>query len=221
MAILVLSDLHLFLPVNQKKLFYIENLVKRFDRVIINGDFFDGYMVDFQSFLSSDWKKLFPLLKKKRTIYIYGNHDKRNYSDSRVSLFSDIQAERYKLKAWGKVFVFEHGHKIRVTPDSNYKIEGRLLTMAVKTGHFVRRTMTRFFGKLFLWTRFGYRNILAKKTIKRIYSPKENEIYVIGHNHWGEVDVRNNFAASGMTLYGISQYLVIKDGEISLHEQKY
>jgi predicted phosphodiesterase len=221
MNILIFSDTHLYLPFDQKKFVYLKKIISSSDWVIINGDFFDGYMIKFKDFISSPWNQLFPLLKSKKAVYLYGNHDKRIFSDRDVDRFSDIQVDRYKLKTKNKVFIFEHGQKIRATPDTSLTINWEFIHLAVKIGHYFRHLMIKLFGKLFITLRFAYRNINCKRKINEIYQPKDNEIYIIGHNHYGEVDEKNHYAASGMILYGFAQYLTIENEKISLHEEWY
>jgi len=62
MNILVFSDTHLYLPFDQKKFNFLKKIISESGQVIINGDFFDGYMNKFDEFCKSSWNKLFPLL---------------------------------------------------------------------------------------------------------------------------------------------------------------
>jgi hypothetical protein len=136
-------------------------------------------------------------------------------------LFSDIQAERYKIKTLNKTFIFEHGQKIRVTQDISWNLSKKIIHCGVSIGHFFRYLMVKTFGKMFVTLRFSYRNKRAKKIIAKMYKPQDNEIYIIGHNHFGEIDEKNHFASSGMTHYGFSQYLTIENDKIILHEEWY
>jgi predicted MPP superfamily phosphohydrolase len=88
MQTLIFSDTHLTKGFNRKKYEFLREIIEPVDRVIINGDFWDGYLTSFDKFVNSEWQKLFPLLKEKQTIYLYGNHDKTKWCDSRVNLFS-------------------------------------------------------------------------------------------------------------------------------------
>lgn len=221
MRIVIFSDSHLYLPIEIKKLRFLKRIITEADRVIINGDFFDSYMNTFDEFIGSGWSELFPLLKSKKAVYIYGNHDARKSSDNRASLFSEVQAERYKIKTQSKTFIFEHGHKTRVTPDVSHNIEWKYLHMAIVIGHLMRGLMVSIFGKFFLKARFSYRNHNSKKRIMEMYNPQPGETYIIGHNHWGEVDIKNHFASTGAVLYGFAQYLTIEDGVIKMHEEWY
>src|SRR3990170_7877882 len=104
MKILVFSDSHLTDKFEEKKFDFLKKIIRQSDLVIINGDFWDGYLTTFSRFISSDWNKLFPLLKSKKTIYIYGNHDRESYIDRNAKLFSDLQTHSYRLKLNGKSF---------------------------------------------------------------------------------------------------------------------
>ena len=221
MTILVFSDTHLCLPFDQKKFNYLKKIINSADRVIINGDFFDGYMISFVDFIKSPWNQLFPFLKSKKTVYIYGNHDKKTFSNKQVDLFSDIQVDRYKLKTKNKVYIFEHGQKIRITPDMVWKMNKKIFKTVIYLGHIFRQFMISLFGKIFITLRFAYRNVQSKRKIAEIYKPQDEEIYIIGHNHFGEIDEKNHFAASGMILYGFASYLTIENDKIFLHEEWY
>ena len=221
MKILVFSDTHLFLPFDQQKFDFLYQIISKADRVIINGDFFDGYMTNFNDFVNSKWSQLFPLLKDKKTVYVYGNHDRKRLSDRRVNFFSVTQADRYSMIIDNKKYIFEHGHKTRITLDVTYDFDYRILKIALMIGHFFRGIFTKIFGKYFIILRFAYRNNNSKKYINKYYQLKNNETYIIGHNHYGEVDDINHFASSGMILYGFYQYLIIYDHNITLHEGWY
>ena len=223
MKILVFSDTHLYLPFDSKKFNFLKKIVFDADQVIINGDFFDSYMNTFDEFVKSPWNKLFPILKSKKTVYIYGNHDQKKFSDNRTNLFSEMQTERYKMKTDNKIYIFEHGHKTRPTPDMLFKMSWKLKHYGIIFVHLARNLMIKIFGKFIIQLMFGRLNKGSKKIIKKLYKPKNNEFYIVGHNHYGEIDEKNQFATSGMILYGFAQYIIInlKTGKISLHEKWY
>lgn len=224
MKILVFSDTHLYLPFDQKKFNFLKKIISDADQVIINGDFFDDYMISFDDFVNSPWNQLFPLLKSKNAVYIFGNHDQQKFSDKRLNLFSDTQTSSYHLTSIIYHLVFTHGHQFRKTADlsiKNIAYVMPLVTLVMKMAHFFRQLMTNIFGRNFLQFRFAYRNVKTKEVaIKTI---KDNEFIIIGHNHWAEVDEKNRFACCGAILYGFAQYLTIDSvtGKITLHEEWY
>ncbi len=87
MKTIVLSDTHLYEEFDEKKFNFLKRIISKVDRVIINGDFWDSYICSFSDFINSPWKKLFPLLKTKKTVYIYGNHDKKSLTDKKNITF--------------------------------------------------------------------------------------------------------------------------------------
>ena len=222
MNILVFSDTHLYLPFDQKKFNFLKKIISESDQVIINGDFFDDYMISFDNFINSPWNQLFPLLKKKKAIYIYGNHDQQKFSDKRLNLFSDIQTSFYHLSSINYHLVFTHGQQFRKTADlfltKSFK---PFVSLVIRVAHICRQMMVNLFRRNFLRLRFAYRNIATKE--KAIKTIKENEFIIIGHNHWAEVDEKNHFACCGAILYGFAQYLTIDSitGKIILHEEWY
>ena len=222
MNILVFSDTHLYLPFDGKKFNFLKKIISDSDQVIINGDFFDDYMISFDEFIKSPWNQLFPLLKKKKAIYIFGNHDQEKFSDKRLNLFSDVQVTSYKLQVTSYRFFFTHGQQFRKTPDLFIKkIFKPIVSFAVRIAHFKRQNLVNIFGRHFLKLRFAYRNIATKQ--KAIKAIKNNEFIIVGHNHWAEVDEKNHFACCGAILYGFAQYLTIdsESGKITLNEEWY
>ena len=117
MNILVFSDTHLYLPFDQKKFNFLKKIISESDQVIINGDFFDDYMISFEDFINSPWNQLFPLLKNKHAVYIFGNHDQQKFSDKRLNSFSDVQTSIYHLSTINYQLIFTHGQQFRKTPD--------------------------------------------------------------------------------------------------------
>lgn len=222
MKILVFSDTHLYLPFDQKKFNFLKKIINSADRVIINGDFFDDYMISFEDFINSPWNQLFPILKQKKAVYIFGNHDLKKFSDKRASLFSVLQNDTYKLTVNHQQFIFTHGQQFRKTPDLFFKNISNIkpfATLVVKITHIFRQLMTNIFGRIFLKLRFAYRNAFKEKALKTI---KADQFIIVGHNHWGGVDIQNHFACCGAILYGYAQYLTIdSSAKITLHEEWY
>jgi predicted phosphodiesterase len=219
MKIAIFSDTHLRLPFEEKKFKFLERVVKKVDQVIINGDFWDGYIISFSQFINSPWKNLFPLLKLKKAVYIFGNHDKKILSNGKLDLFSQQQTTNYEIRADSKSFIFEHGNRLSPALDDQLRLK-KIPTMIQKTlttfhDYFVRKQ-----GKEFLRRRFSKYNKVIKKKIKD--KLEENQFFFCGHTHWAEIDEKNHFANSGIVAGGLGQYLIIEDeGKITLKEEWY
>lgn len=215
MKVLVFSDTHLSETFEETKYQYLERIIAAANQVIINGDFWDGAVIKFDAFLQSDWKKLFPLLKKKKAIYIYGNHDKKVWSDKRVNLFSVKQLDRYLLESGDKKFVVEHGHRFApVTGRPNddpmdlaflEHVFALVIFVIMKTG--------------FYQTLFKHFNNNLKRSIAK--EAKPGEIYVCGHTHCQEFDPDHHLIDTGINTYGYGQYIYIEDGEVTVGNERY
>ena len=211
MKILVFSDSHLTDKFEEKKFNFLKKIISCSDFVIINGDFWDGELTTFDKFLFSKWNKLFPLLKAKNTVYIYGNHDRKSYSDKRVNLFSVYQAYNYRLDFKEKIYIIEHGNRILRTIDESLP-------------RFITRYTTLFAGLLlqnlsFLQLILKRANRVIKK--RAIIKLKKNEIIVCGHSHWAEIDLKNKFINTGSIENGVGKYLNIEEGTAFLKSENY
>lgn len=214
MKTLIISDTHLDFPIEQKKLDFLKKIITQADRVVINGDFWDGHNTTFDTFIKSRWSELFPLLLKRKTVYIYGNHDLKKFADDRVNTFSVKQCTRYILKLNNKKLVIEHGNRLcRFVDEDPWKVltpTGLLMKFIIV--HIEKRIIhllgPEFIGK----TGRRYNNIIKKKIRKEL---KKNEIYVCGHTHSAEFNPDKGFINSGFMKYGIAQYLLINGSKIT------
>ncbi len=223
MKILVFSDTHLTHRFERKKYSKLKEIIFAADQVIINGDFWDGAATSFERFINSDWIQLFPMLKQKNTIYIYGNHDKQRYTDERVALFSAQQTHRYTLELHGKTFIIEHGHQTQPAIYEKFDFLPRFRLFVVFMNNFFslfERLVVKFFGNKTL-QQYLYGN-LNKETKQNIKNNAYNgSIYICGHTHSPEIDLKNHFINTGFIRHGIAQYLVIDNGKPELKEEKY
>lgn len=216
MKILVISDTHLDSRFNPRKFEFLRRIITNADRVIINGDFWEGYETSFDKFVKSPWKALFPLLKQRKTVYLYGNHDKKEYSDKRVNLFSVKQGYKYKLKSGKNTFYFEHGDRITPFTDRYFKKAPKLLSLAwTLTEHI----MTRLTGMWFIGLFYKKFNLRIKKYAAEHL--KENEVLICGHVSIPYFDIDNHYINGGWIKHGIGQYLVIEDGKVTAFDERY
>lgn len=218
MDILVFSDSHLSLPFEEKKYRFLEGIISRADQVIINGDFWDGYLVSYKQFIESPWRHLFPLLKQKQAIYVFGNHDKKTFADKSLSLFSSFQTQRYELKVKGITYIFEHGHRLaplgdqdRVLPPNNPIRSTKFNDKLEKL--FIKRTGSKYQKLLKIYNR------RIKKKLKK--ELKSNQYYVCGHTHSADVDHKNRFINTGVIKHGLAQYMWFKNNAIYVKQEKY
>lgn len=217
MKTLILSDTHLTAHFDKRRFEYLKKLIQQADRVIINGDFIDLYASRFPQFLNSQWQELFPYLKEKETIFIYGNHDPQKWIDERVSHFSHMQADNFTMPWRDHVLYISHGHEVIPSVGDYFpwlarrKYLGKLGIYRDQLGTFVR-------GKRFL-ERYKRLNQRLKEWSKE-HLP-DDHIYVSGHTHLLEKDLENRFVNSGFIRHGFGQYVVIDGDDLRIVDERY
>ncbi len=219
MRTVILSDTHLRDKFEPAKFNFLFKLLSSVDQIIINGDFFDGHLITFDDFVKSKWSNLFPLMKQKNTIYIYGNHDIQKMSDDRVNLFSMKHVHEYRLPVGDKMLTIMHGHQIVLfgTDPPFYPVTGWWKVFALGY-EFLEEIYVRIFGKYFSWQYSIFNNVMKKWAIANL---QENEILVTGHIHSAEFNPNKQFINTGITRHGLAQYLLIDDGKMRLVHERY
>ncbi len=219
MRTLVFSDSHLEDTVDEKKYRLLEHLITASDRVIINGDFWDGFLVNFDSFINSPYRRLFPLFKQKKTVYITGNHDHYDFIDNRVNLFSVKNTQRYELPLGKKTLIFEHGHmQVPIFKNENPVLKKYRYPIS-STLNKVEEFLVRNTGGVI--TKLIQKNLneTIKKTIKS--DLKKDDIFICGHTHYAEFSLDEQFINIGIMKHGLAQYLVIENETIIPKSQWY
>ncbi len=218
MKYLIFSDTHLTAKFDKKKYTFLKKIISEADRVIINGDFWDGYEIYFNQFISSPWKKLFPLLKKKQAVYLYGNHDKKSLNDKRVSLFSTKQALYHLLKSSNRSFWIEHGNKY--FPDWEEKVQIKQPNYVInRLYNITEKILFTIFGTKIQTVFFHQFNKTIEQAIQKTI-PKRY-IFICGHTHAQELDLKNHFINTGIIRHGLAQYLLIENGKLELKSERY
>lgn len=217
MQTLIFSDTHLTHNFDKDLYDYIVKLVKNADQVIINGDFWDAYLTTFNSFCKSKWKKLFPLLKKKKTVYVVGNHDKLSSMDDRVFLFADCVVDDYEFSSGDRSFYVTHGHYITPTYDSIFL--------------FRNPTYTRFLYRIFVYLtqkvsfiKRIFKKIERNKNLKHLdvikeytkMNNKKKQFFIFGHSHIIDLKISEHFISLGKLQSSEKTYCLIEDGHIDL-----
>ncbi len=208
MKLLVFSDTHLTEYVEEKKFNLLKDIISKADKVVINGDFWDGYLATFDEFIHSGWKNLFPLLKKKKAVYIYGNHDSKQFKHTNLcNVFSDVQTDRFKIKIGNKVYIFEHGNRLLPFGDEEV-LQAQIKSTFNKLTNKIEGLIIKTFGVHYQRFLQKYNEIIKKKIVKEL---KKNEFYVCGHTHSAEIDKKNRFINSGVIKDGLAQYIHISE----------
>jgi predicted phosphodiesterase len=218
MTAIVFSDTHLTDSFDRRKFVFLKRIISPADRVIINGDFWDGYLTPFDKFIKSQWQELFKILKTKKTVYLYGNHDFKKFADNRVNIFSDRQGLLYKIKVGKYSLIIEHGNRMAPAEDeTGPKIF--LQPLIIKSFIAYRESIpVKLFSRRALF-KYSVQNYKIKKWAKE--NLKQNEIIMTGHSHLAEINIREQFINTGMIRWGIGQYLKIDGDKMELVDEDY
>ncbi len=218
MTTVIFSDTHLTDKFEVKKFLFLKKMINSADRVIINGDFWEGYITTFDKFIKSRWNQLFSLLRSKKAVYIYGNHDKKTMSDSRVNLFSEVQAEKIKIKVGRWKCLVEHGDRISPSGDAKYSWFP-INKYSISIMLFFYQIMLYLFKERFLCWYHQSHLVQMKKWIKENLSKKT--ILICGHAHLPIIDLDSRFINTGFIRYGYGQYLTITSEKFELVKEFY
>lgn len=219
MKTIIFSDTHLTEQFNKRTYSFLKRLINQADQVIINGDFWDAFSTSFDQFVTSKWKELFPLLKQKQTIYIYGNHDRPEFSDERVNFFSVIQKSEHLIATNPKKLIIKHGHQY--TPNLESYLKYRSIVKFFNRAYGIAEGLVlKLFGRGFfrrtLYRSFTFNMVsYAKKNLKK------DEVLVCGHSHNAEFLPEQKYINSGFIRHGLAQYLVIENKKIRFVEEQY
>jgi len=215
MNTLVFSDTHLTTKFDKAKFAYLSKIISRADKVIINGDFWEGYLISFAEFLKSDWQNLFPLLKKKETVYIYGNHDEKKLVNEGVDRFSVAQAYSYKVVSPNYKVHIAHGDKLLT--DQGFLSKLPNYKAMIWAGAQVQSVVVKAFGPE-SWKRIGGPQNEQMKLWKKT-NLAADEILITGHSHFAEKDLKAGFVNAGFNANNWGQYLFLRE-ELEFYQER-
>lgn len=217
MKILLISDVHLTHRLKKRKFEYLKKLISEYEQVIIVGDFWSAYTCTFNRFMNSKWKELFPLLKSRNTVYIYGNHDRRRWCDERVYEFCDLALRDYTISAGGVDYHISHGVEYLVDSINNEIF----MTLHRKLKLYVLSALIdRFFLK-----RLGYNRYIEigrrLNEIQRFEVGDDSRFTILGHTHSPELLKEKKYLNLGFINYGYASYAVISEQGVKLYKDYY
>lgn len=215
---LIFSDTHLGSKFNQKKFQYLQRLFAHFDHIIINGDFWDDSKISFEKFLNSEWSELFPLLKEKNAVYIFGNHDPKHRMDERIYLFCDKACYAHTVELPdGKVLQIEHGQNSSFLSRLTFKIFKNhpkvFVFLASPIGYFQIFFMYLSKKGFSFYSRFINRHYVK-------ISKKLDGYFITGHSHGIMFDEKSGYINSGFIDKNFASYVEV-DGSTIFHVKNY
>lgn len=232
MRTIIFSDTHLTNRFDKHRSDFMRRIINRTDRVIINGDFWDDSVKNHR-FMVSQWKQLFPMLKKKKTIYVYGNHDKKEKWSEDVHQFCVRGCSEYRFRSGKREFIVKHGDSLvpaasyRHLQDKHKNPVARLFWWSALIiphrmhGLMIALRLERlpiFFTEGRFYENFKYLNEHMKEHTRQL---GKDQFLICGHSHSQEIDMEKNYINTGFINHGIGQYAVIEDGKISMVDDRY
>lgn len=220
MKTLIISDLHLSHRFDLARAEYLIELLSAADRVVLNGDFWDNHATTFEQFINSPWKILFPILKSRKTIYIFGNHDRPQDADSRVELFSDLQANHWQLRDGELKLHIEHGHHILAKHRDSPSWVVTLFRVSLYDLWF-RQPLERFL--VTHQTEFMHRWHMGANQAELIESAAgiADDLLITGHTHLPISDPERKFVNLGYINFGLSYYVLVENGKAYFIKESY
>jgi predicted phosphodiesterase len=209
MRTIVFSDTHLTDDFDQVQCDYIVKLVQSVDQVILNGDFWDGYLSKYEDF-SRSWQPLLSALASANTLYIPGNHDRLEWISGKASAFAKVHDREVRLQLGETCYRIQHGHKIA------HEFDDRHLTL------------THFFARLYwivVWLRKNWllggllrlheqfvSNVLEKQLL--LYARKhaaQSECFIFGHTHLTTNLPEQHYLNPGISTNRVFRYISIDE----------
>lgn len=216
MKTVILSDTHLSKKFYSKKFDYLKHIIDDSDKVIIAGDFWDGFLTSFDQFINSKWQELFPLLLEKQAVYLYGNHDRPEWCDERVSLFSVEHGMDTTFSSDGQPYHVTHGHTVFESFEDKYPILN--CKVSLRLGSKIDLVHKYLWGNSFLKEGSSINQPMMNWVKQNLLG---EEILVTGHSHYPEVSLPDRFVNSGFIGLGYGNYAVVDDGGPQIVKERY
>ncbi len=200
MRYLILSDTHLTHRFEPKKMAYLSRMIEPADRVILNGDFWEQEKTTFDQFLASEWATtLFPLLRQKNTVYLFGNHDPEDQSDDRVEQFAIETADLHRCTIGSTLYHFEHGHRFLPLDELGF-IPDALAGP-------IHDTLIGLFSPRIMNLTLSHLNRQLRTKARQLIDP--DAFLLTGHTHVPELSNELRYGNSGFVLAGYGGAITI------------
>jgi len=210
---IVISDTH-FGPYREKRdrprLEFLRSIIRVSDRVIINGDFWDNWWINYHDFTRSGWSELFRPLREKNAVYITGNHD--GMAIPKKKLFWVVAVRTvFHFSRGGTDYAVLHGHTLDSWRHADQLVEHRFVRALYPIGKWLQEhALTDGFSKR-LYRLYKTWNEEQKTQLDKLYKPSVWKI--VGHTHLAEFDVPRRYINAGMvdTHLKRTSYVAIHD----------
>ena len=218
MRTLLFSDTHLSHAVDAQLLTYLRKKILSADRVIIVGDFWDVWHTSFDAFVTSGWSELFPLLKQRRAIYLWGNHDPKKYMDHRVKLFCSHLAREHRIRANGHSWIVTHGDIFTTTNEQLFRVthEHEWAKQILRGWERIEAIVARKLGNPGLKMFDRKYDVAVRNAVK-----KDGRRFITGHTHVFRTNPQTKFLNTGFCRHGVAQTIEIVNGRFVFSSERY
>lgn len=220
MKTLIFSDTHLSDEFDEAHFNALVSAISNADHVIINGDFWDVYLTTFEDFLNSPWQQLFALLKERNAVYLFGNHDKPEFSDERTSLFSEKQEFKHEIAIGEKQALVLHGHLVVPEVDDLFPRFANKFGKHYGKLHKIKERESTL-GKISRKFDSKYRKRLHRKLVAFANDLTTHDYLISGHSHFRSVDDSKRYINPGDFRNGWARYVIIEGNNFEVVEEQY
>jgi len=207
--VVVFSDSHITHHFNKKKNKLLHEIIASADIIIINGDFWDGYVSTAQQILASPWSALLDKLKEKQTFYLCGNHDKYRDSQPIADRCANEFGEELLLQVGTTTYHIKHGQDVYPDFDDRHKRITQLskrLTRYVSQLSNIKNNLKSFLPHI----KPNPLRVMLKRQLAKQPSCQQH-FHIFGHSHRPLIQTELQCANSGFVTNQIAFFLEIGD----------
>ena len=220
MTFLIISDLHLTPKFDPRLFIFLTKTFQSCDQIILNGDFWDHAVCNFNDFLNSRWQQLFPLLLAKKTIYITGNHDLPVWLSDQTNQFCLQTLGHFSLRIGNHQYLIEHGH--RFYPNFGEKHPWLVNDLTVKIAYAAINFGIQLMGPAFI--KIFLHDAVKADQLMKIWASKHlscHQTLVCGHTHIPIFQPQHHYLNSGFVQASYASYLLFENGQPRLVQTRY
>lgn len=207
MRTVVVSDLHLTHVFEPTKYQFLYRLFSQSDRVVLNGDIWDSFHTNWSRFTHSAWRHLFPLLKAKQAVYLFGNHDASEVTPEPWVVSHRWNDEfEFEWKNWN--IHLEHGHRY----SSAFHLEH-------PRAAFLLQNIIPY--RLFTFKDIPINRRADALQLQAAAQYSAATFLLMGHSHIPGLHESDRYANSGFIADGRASWIEVDDHAIRLKETRY
>lgn len=209
MRTLVFSDTHLTGHFDQAQCHYIAKLVKSVDQVVLNGDFWDGYLSTYADFAKA-WQPLLDALAQPNTLYLPGNHDRLEWLNKKKVQFATVVEDELELSIGSNRYRILHGDHIAPEFDDRHPSVTRSFAQMYWMVVWLRKHW--LLGVVMRWYHFQVSKRFERMLIEFASAKaSQNEQFIFGHTHLTANLPEKHYLNPGISTPQVMRYILIDE----------